>query len=434
MTHNTTDENLKREIGARSLALATVNMVVGSGIFVLPAIVAEGLGATAIAAYLVCGIMIFLLALCFAEMGSRNTRSGGAYTYIEEAFGPFAGFLAGNIYLFGGSMVSDAAVANAMADTLQYFFPSLGIEMYRMIFMLLLFGGLAWLNITSVKNGISFVALASIAKLIPLVLLIALAIPHMNAKNLTWVIQPTVSNIGSASLLLFFAFLGIEVPLNNGGEIKKPVRTVPLGIFFGVSIILVLYISIQLVTQGTLGSALSKYKEAPLAAVANITMGKPGMIFIIIVTLLSILGSLSGAILSMPRMLFAEARDGLMPKSLARVHPRFATPYIAIIIYVAFDFIIAMSGSFKQLAIIASASSLLLYLGVVLSCFKLRRTAQFNSQNGFRMPGGMAVPLIATTAIMWLLSNLVRNEIIAIAIFILFFSVIYFVTRLIKSK
>ena len=434
MADITTTEHLKREIGVRSLALAGVNMVVGTGIFVLPAIVVEGLGATAILAYIVCGALIFLLALCFAEAGSNTSKSGGVYTYIETAFGPWAGFLAGNIYLLGGCMASDAALANALADTLQHFFPALGIDVYRMTFLLLLFGGLAWLNISSVKNGVGFVVFAGIGKLLALVVLIIVAIPYVEAENLKWVSEPTVSNIGAASLLLFFAFLGLEVPLSNGGEIKNPSRTVPLGIFVAVFIVLLLYISIQWVTQGTLGDQLSAHKDTPLAAVAAIALGKPGMAFIIAVTILSILGSLSGEILSQPRILFAAARDGLLPKRLAGLHPRFATPHIAIGVYVAIGFIMAVSGGFKQLAIIASASSLLLYLGVVLSTIKLRRMKAHDAEKGFRVPGGVMIPLIAAAAIIWLLSHLAKAELTGMGIFMLAFSIIYFVMKRLKMK
>ena len=118
-------ENLKREIGVRSLTLAILNITAGSGIFIIPAIIAEDLGAAAILAYLVCGALIFLIGLCFAEVGSKTSVSGGVYSYIENAFGPYAGFLANNIYWLGGCIVSDAAIANALVDTLKYFFPFL---------------------------------------------------------------------------------------------------------------------------------------------------------------------------------------------------------------------------------------------------------------------------------------------------------------------
>lgn len=429
-----TSEHLKREIGPRQQALACVNLMVGTGIFALPALVAEGLGATAVLAYLVCGVLVFLLALCFAELGSKTSVSGGPYTFIEKAFGPYAGFLAGNLYVLG-SMASDAALANALPDVLQHFIPGLRIDIYRIIFQFLLFAGLSWLNIRSVKSGIRFAVFAGIGKLIPLLLLVAIAIPHVQADNLKWVVSPTVDNIGSGSLLLFFAFLGLETALCNGGEIKNPARTVPLGIFGGVGIVLILYLSIQVVTQGTLGDQLSAHKEAPLVAVASISLGKAGTIFMIAVTAVSILGSLSGEILSVPRILFAAARDGLMPKALAKVHSRFATPYISIMVYAGMGFLLAISGGFKQLAIIASAAILLIYLGVAFATIRLReKQATATTKKTFRVHGGAIIPLMAAAGIIWLLTNSSKREVVGILVFTAVLSALYFVMRLIKNN
>ena len=427
-------ENLKREIGVRSLSLAIVNITVGSGIFIIPAIIAEGLGATAILAYLVCGALIFLIGLCLAEVGSKTTSSGGVYTYIGNAFGPFAGFLANNIYWFGGSVLSDAAVANALADTLKYFFPFLGNMVPRVLFLFFIFGGLVLLNIRSVKNGVRFIEFATLGKLIPMVLLVIVGANFIASENLRWVTEPTISNIGTASVLLFFAFLGLEGPLSNGGEIKNPKRTVPLGIFFGVSSVLILYVSVQVVTQGVLGADMAAHKDAPLAAVAGIAFGKSGTMLIIAATVLSMLGALGGEILSIPRILFAGARDGLLPKPLAKVHPRFATPHVAIIFYAALGFIFAVSGGFKQLATIASAAVLIIYLGVVLATIKLRKRNNDSTEKSFRMPGGALVPVLATGGILWLLSNLTRIELISIALFILAFALMYLIIKMFKNK
>jgi APA family basic amino acid/polyamine antiporter len=427
-------ENLKREIGVRSLALAIINIMVGSGIFVIPAIIAAGLGATAILAYFVCGLLIFLIGLCFAEVGSKITSSGGVYTYIERAFGPFAGFLANNIFWLGGCVMSDAAIANALADTMKYFFPSLSIDLVRILFLFFVFGSLTLLNIRSVKNGVRFIEFTSLGKLIPLVILVILAIRFVEPGNLQWVIAPTVSNIGTASLLLFYAFLGFEGPVSNGGEIKNPKRTVPLGLFWGVSAVLVLYIAIQLVTQGVLGAGIETYKEAPLAAVAGIALGKSGFVLIVVVTAISMLGSLAGEILSIPRILFAGARDGLLPKPLAKVHPRFLTPHIAIVFYTALGFLFAISGGFRQLATIASAAVLIIYLGVVLASIKLRNKQVDSTEKTFRVPGGIIVQLLASAGIIWLLSNLAQQELIGIVIFIAVFSLIYLVNKLVRKR
>jgi APA family basic amino acid/polyamine antiporter len=427
-------ENLRREIGVFGLTLAILNITVGTGIFVIPAIIAEDLGAAAIVAYLVCGALIFLIALCFAEMGSKTTTSGGVYSYIEMAFGPYAGFIANNLYWLGSCVLSDAAVANGLVDSLKYFFPFLGNQVFRGMFFALLFGGFALLNIRSVKNGLRFIEFTAFGKLIPLVILVVAGVAFVSTKNLAWVSSPSISNIGTASLLLFFAFIGLDTPLSNGGEIKNVKRVVPLGILFGILSVLILYISIQLVVQGILGGTIAAHKDAPLAAVAGIIFGKAGIILILIVTAISMLGNLGGEILSIPRILFAGARDGLMPKILGRVHPKFFTPHIAILFYASLGFLFAISGGFKQLAVIATASTLLIYLGVVLSTLKLRKNNSAISEKTFRVPGGMIIPLLATCVIIWLLTGLTKPEFIGIAIFIAVFSLIYLLIKWIKKK
>lgn len=429
-----TKENLKREIGLRSLTLAILNILIGSGIFVIPAIIAESMGAAAIVAYLVCGVLIFLIALCFAEVAGNTTISGGVYTYIERAFGPFVGFLSNNVSWLGCAVIADAAIVNALADTLKYFFPLLGNVIFRTVFFLLVFGGLALLNIRSVKNSVRFMEFATVAKLTPLVLLLLVGAAFVSTENLRWTSYPTVGNTVSASLLLFFAFTGLETSLSNGGEIKNAKRTVPLAIFFGITSMLIIFISIQLITQGVLGEAIANYKDAPLAAVAGIIAGKAGVALIIAATALSMLGLLSGEILSIPRILFAGARDGLMPKPLSSIHPRFFTPHIAIGFYAVMGFLFAITGGFKQLALISSACNLLVYLGVVLATLKLRKTDLATAEKSFRVPGGVIIPLLATGGIVWLLSSLTKPEFTGIAIFIIVFSIIYLVTKLLKKK
>ncbi|WP_395050384.1 APC family permease [Flavobacterium sp.] len=426
-------ENLNREIGVRSLSLAIINITIGTGIFVIPALIAESLGAAAILAYLVCGFLIFLIALCFAEVGSKTSVSGGLYEYIESAFGPYAGFMSSNLYWLGASVISDGAVANALVDTLKSFFPLLTNEIYRVLFFILIFGGLALLNIRNVKNGVRFVEFTAFGKLLPLVLLVLVGSYFVSPQNLNWTIEPTVSSIGSASLLLFFAFMGLETPLCNGGEIKNPKKTVPLGLFFGISGVLILYIGIQVVTQGVLGETIAEHKDAPLAAVSAIVFGKIGVTLIVITTAISMLGCLGGELLSVPRVLFASARDGLFPKFLAQIHPRFLTPHTAILFYASFGLLFSIFGGFKQLAILASASSLINYLAVMLATLKLRKNDTSTSENSFRVPGGILVPILAAIAIVWLLSNLTKEELISFIVFISIFSILFLFLKKLKK-
>ncbi|MBK9420986.1 MAG: APC family permease [Flavobacteriales bacterium] len=418
-------EQLQRAIGPRTLAFATVNAIVGSGIFVLPALVSLRLGAAAILAYLVCGALIFMIALCFAELGSGTTRTGGLYAYIEEAFGPYAGFLGSNIYWFGGSMLADAAIANALADILSGFFPVMGSGMVRIFFILGLFSLLAMLNIRSVKHGIRFVEFATLAKLVPLIILVVVAAWFVDPANLRWNISPSWSGVGGASLLLFYAFLGLETPLINGGEIKDARRTVPRGLLLGLAMVLLLYISIQLVIQGVLGDELQANTASPLGAVAALAMGSPGLVAITLVMFVSMTGTMGGNMLCTPRILYAAGRDGSLPKQLGRVHERCTTPYIAIMAYALIGCTVAITGNFRQLAILSSASVLIVYLGVVSVLLKRRLRKEATPKGTFRAPGGVLLPIIAASGILWLLSNLEQQEWVAMAIFVAVLSVLY---------
>ncbi|MEP6616412.1 MAG: APC family permease [Ginsengibacter sp.] len=426
--------NLKRTIGVFGLACAVVNLTVGTGIFILPALVAEHLGAAAIICFFICGLLIFLIALCFAEVGSKITTSGGTYAYIESAFGPFAGFLANNIFWLGSCVLSDAAVANALSKTLGYFFPLIDSAPMRPLFFLLLFGGMAILNIRGSKNGLRLIIFTTFAKLIPLLLLIIFGIGHITAENLQWKNSFTFSDIGAATLILFFAFLGIESAVTNSGEFKNPSRVVPLGILSGLIFVMLLYISIQLITQGILGDQLISFKDAPLAEVSGRVFGFVGITMITIGTAVSMFGGLSGEMLAIPRVLFAGAKNGILPPFLARVHTKYITPHVAIIVYASFGYLFSVFGAFKQLIILTSASTLIIYLGVVLATIRLRYKKIPDDGKSFKIPGGISIPLLATAIIIWILSNLSKQEIISLAVALLIFSVIYVIMKRYSNK
>lgn len=427
-------ESLKREIGVFPFTLAIINAIVGTGIFMLPAIVAGELGSAAILAYLVCGVLIFLIALCFAEVGSKITVSGGTYAYIEAAFGPFAGFIANTVFWFGSCVIADAAIVNALADTLKYFFPILGETLYRYLFFFVLIGSVAFINIRSVKHGVRFIQVAALAKLIPLALLIILGAGHISAENLSWTTSPSISSIGAASLVLMFAFVGIETPVTNSGEIKNSKRTIPLGILLGISLVLILYISIQLVTQGVLGNQLPLHQDAPLSAVAGIAFGVAGITIMTVGTAISMLGGFGGDILAIPRVLYAGARNGLLPSPLAKVHPRFFTPHIAVLTYAGLCFLLAVTGGFQQLAILAGAATLLIYLGVVLATLELRKKKYVFPEKTFRAPGGIIIPLLAVCVIFWLLSSLTYQQIISFLVFVVFICLVYYIMQETKKR
>jgi amino acid transporter len=427
------EEGLKREIGLVGLTSNIVNVVIGSGIFVLPAIVSEKLGASGILAYLFCGFLVTMIMLCFAEVGSRITLTGGAYAYIEQAFGNYFGFLTTNIFVFGSSLMAASAVANALVNTLAAFIPLFESSIAKAVFLISIFGLLATLNVLGVKKGITLVKFTTVAKLTPLLLLILFGVTKISVDNLAWKSVPEISDLGKISLILFFAFQGAEGSLSISGEVKDAKRNVPRAIFLSFSVILVFYISIQLVAQGILGDSFSNFKAAPLAEVARQLFGPIGVTMLVAGTAVSMAGYLSSDSMNMPRVLFRSAKDQVIPvKQLAYVHAKYATPYISIIAYAALTCFFAITGEFRQLAIFASSSALLIYLGVALAVIKFRMD-KVREEASFKIAGGYLVPIIAIVTIIWFLSNLSQKEVTGIAIFVAILTAIYFTIRILKG-
>ena len=426
----TQDEGLVRAIGTRALSLSIVNMVVGGGIFVLPGLVAVQLGSAAIVAYLVCSLAVSLVFLCFAEIGSRVTRSGGAYAYIEEAFGPFAGFIASILFWFGWSVLSDAAITVAMVETIAIAFPILTETIPRVLFIIGLYAFLAVVNIIGVRSGVKIFVFNTIAKLVPLILLLVVGLFAIKINYLIISEWPSVQNIGGAALILFFAFAGAESGLNASGEIKNPSKTVPRGMLFGLLGIFLLYVGLQTVAQGVLGAELANNTEAPLAAAATEVFGEWGAKMLLVGGAISIFATVSGDILGAPRVVFASALDGNLPKFLAKVHPKYKTPYRAVIFFAVVICAFALSGTFKPLAVVASGSILVIYAGVCLAVIRLRYRDGEPAKGKFKLIGGPVIPIMSCLVIAWLLWQLTTEEAIGLGALI-GVSVLFYVIRVI---
>ena len=430
---HTPDEGLIREIGVRTLSLSIVNLVVGAGIFVLPGVVAAQLGSAAIVAYLVCSLAVGLVFLCFAEIGSRITRSGGAYAYIEEAFGPFAGFIASMLLWFGWSALSDAAITVAMVGALALAFPILAEPVPRSIFIITLLSFLAAVNVIGVKAGVRLFVFNTMAKLIPLVLLLAFGIFAIKFENLAIMEWPSISTVGGAAIILFFAFAGAESGLSASGEIKNPSKTVPLGLLLGLTGILALYVGLQTVSQGVLGAELANNMDAPLAAVATEVFGEWGAKMLLVGGVISIYATVSGDMLSAPRVVFASARDNNLPKFLTAVHPKYKTPYVSIIFFAAVVCVFALSGTFKPLAVLASGSILIIYGGVSLAVLRLRHRDGEPDPGQFKLPFGPVIPVLSCLVVGWLLWQLTAEEATALAALI-GVSVLVYAIRIVSKR
>ncbi|MHB1097167.1 MAG: APC family permease [Gemmatimonadaceae bacterium] len=424
------DRGLTRAIGVLGLSAAIFNTTVGGGIFRLPGVVTELMGASAPWVYVICALAIGLVVLTFAEAGSRVSMTGGPYAYVEMVFGPYAGFMSG-VLLWLLSTTALASVASAYAGFIGALIPVLSAPLPRALVLAATFALLAGVNVRGVKQGTQLITAVSVAKLLPLLVLVAVGALAVSPANLVAESAPAAATFARTATILFFAFMGIESALVPSGEIKDPSRTVPRAIAIAMIGVTVLYISIQLVSQGVLGvEALAAAKTAPLAAVAERLMGSPGRLLLLIGAAISTFGYMSGMTLATPRALFAFARDGFLPRQLASVHPSFHTPWLAIVLQSAVCCALAVRNEFEALAVLANLAALLLYAMCAVAAWELRRRGvQNEGTTPIKLPLGPTVHILTCVVIAWMLTSITLAEWRAVGMVLVIATVLFFFRR-----
>src|SRR5256885_3350521 len=396
------DHQLVRGIGISALTANIVSSTIGAGIFVIPATVAKGLGSAAPLAFVCCAIAMVLFVTCFAMAGSRVSLTGGLYAYVEVAFGRYIGFLAGMLY-FLTALGAVAGVVNVLANSVALVIPSLGSPMMRIVVMLAVYGSLVLINIRGVRKGAGAVTVITLAKLLPLLLFICAGIFFIHPPNLSWSGWPGSKSLGDAVVLLMFAFVGIEVALIPSGEVKNPSRTVPRSAYLALVITTVIYILIQIVGQGTLGTNLANYPDAPLAESAAKFLGNIGRTILLAGATISAFGFVTSDILSSPRMIFAFGRDGALPQFFAHVHPRYRSADVAIITYAVLAFALSVSGTFERLAVLSNVAVLLMYFLCCAACWVLLKRDVRSDGKPLTFAGMKIVPALAIITILAIL-------------------------------
>ncbi|HET9371617.1 MAG TPA: amino acid permease [Vicinamibacterales bacterium] len=398
-----------------ALAASIVNVTIGGGIFRLPADGAGTLGATAPMAYLLCAAAMGLIVLCMAEAGSRVALTGGLYAYIEVAFGPFVGFLAGFL-LWMVLTFAMAAVATVLVANLGALVPALSSRAVSAAVLVVIYTVFAVINIIGVQRGARVNTAITVAKLLPLLLLIVGGLFAIDPANLTAGEPPDMATLARSSILLIFVFAGIEAALVPGGEVRDPARTVPRAIFLAMGAVTLLYAGLQFVAQGVLGPALATSKAAPLADAAGVAIGGWARQLLLVGAIISMLGHAGGMILATPRTLFAFARDGFLPAALARVHPVHRTPVTAIVVQCSLVLVLAISSTFERLAILANLSTLIVYGLACIATWQLRRRDVRAGGVPFRVPMPGLVVVLALAVIGWMLTSVTREEWTALAV------------------
>lgn len=407
------DRGLVRGIGAIGFAMAITNEVVGSGIYRLPATMAAAAGTAAPWAYLACLVAIGAVVLCFAEAGSRVPTSGGPYGYVAAAFGPMAGFVAG-ILLYLSCLLALGAVAAAFADTIGAAVPLLGAGVPRALLIVAVVGGIAWINVGGVALATRIIGWATLVKIVPLLLFVAIGAIGLALGGAapTAVVQTPGAGIGEAVILAMFAFSGMESPLAASGEVANPTRTIPRALLLAMGSIGLLYVVIQLVAENLLGGALPGSKTPLADALALIDPRLRGLM--LAAASFSMLCWLASDLLGAPRVLFAFARDRLLPAPLGRVHPRHATPHVAIWLHAGLAIVLAVTGEFEPLAILAALATAGLYLMGSAAAWALRHRGVAIHGTPLALPGLPLIAIVGIASMMAVIALAKPAEIIAL--------------------
>ena len=406
-------ESLVRAMGTFGLAAAIINITIGGGIFRLPANVASSLGPAAPIAYLVCAAAMALIVRCIAVAGSRVALTGGPYAYVGTALGPYAGFISGVMLWMLGTFAG-AAVATVFASSVGLLIGELAGRGMEIAILVGAFAFWSLVNLRGVGLGARLNSVATIAKLLPLILIGVGGLFFINPQNLSWTTTPAASEVARTSLLLIFAFAGLEVALVPSGEVRDIERTVPRAIALAMIGITSLYIALQVSAQGILGGGLAQSTVSPLADAAGASFGGWARAFLLAGASISMFGYIGGMTLSVPRMVYAFARDGFLPRVFAEVDPVHHVPRAAIVAQSALVVVLAITGTFERLAILANVSALALYFGCALAAWRLTRSA--------------LVPWLACAVIVWLLTGLTKEEWLGFGVCVVLATLVYFAT------
>jgi amino acid transporter len=418
------DVGLVRAMGPWALAASIVSMIVGAGIFVVPAALAASVGPYAPLAFLACGFAVGAVAICFAEGGSRVSTSGGVYGVIEAAFGPLAGYVSGTL-LWVCCVLACGAVSAGLGDVVASLVPQPLAGWTRAAVIVTVIGGLALVNIGGVVHGARLVSATTTLKLAPLAIFVIAGASAIHGSNFSVTVHPDAQGLGRALILAVFTLVGMETSLCASGEVVRPNRTIPRALAIAVFSVTILYVVIQLIAQGILGASLATSK-APLAdAMAHI---HPTLRAVMLAgTALSMFGWLGSDILGSPRQLFAFARDGLLPRFLGRIHPRSHAPHLAILCYATLAITLALTGTFAELVVLSTLAVAALYAAGCAASWVLARrgVALSGTPLNFRFLGTAAVIGIGSMLALIALGSL--EEIIGLAMLIGLSIVLYLV-------
>ncbi len=408
---------LIRAMGRWTLTALVINSIIGSGIFGLPSVVAGFVGKQSPLAYLVAAAGIGVVIACFAELASQFGAAGGPYLYAREAFGRFIGLEIGWLLLLV-RLTASAAAANLFTNYLAEFWPAVQEPVTRLTVLAVLIGFLAAVNVRGIKSGAAASNVFTVAKLVPLILFaIAGGVFLLRTHPaIPGVMQGGTSapmrNWLEAVLVLMFAYGGFEGAVIPMAETKDPRRDAPFALLVALVTVTLLFFAIQYIVVAVLPGA--SMTDRPLAAAARQFGGTAGAALISTGALISVCGFLTAQLLLAPRLTFALGEKGDFPPFFARIHARFQTPHISILVFAAIIWCLSAAGSFTWNVFLSSVGRLFIY-GLTCAALPVLRK-KYPNRRAYRLPAGNLFAVLGVFFMVLLASRMNRGEVIFILI------------------
>ena len=422
MTATAAQPTLVRAIGRWSFAALVLNTIIGTGVFVLPGTLGGALGWSSMFAWLLAAGLTGAMIFSFAEVASRFSRAGGAYLYGTAAFGPFVGIQMAWMGYFV-RCITAAVQANLFTTYLVELWPAAASRPAQVAVTVAFIGIQALVNIRSVGSGAVVSNVFAVVKLVPLVAFGALGVAWLamgRAAAPAVATDPTLGGWLNALVLLMFAYGGFESALIPMAEVKDARRDAPFALITGLALVTVVYLAAQLTVLVTLTEPAATNR--PLAASARVMFGGGGAVVITVAALISVYGWVASNMLNVPRLTMAMAEQGALPSFFAKVHPKYRTPWISILVFAAISLVLALQSGLLQNLSLSAVSRLLLYGGVCASLpvFRSREAREIVTPGVepalFRVKGGTILAAIGMALSIVLVTRMNQREAITLAV------------------
>jgi APA family basic amino acid/polyamine antiporter len=362
---------LKREIGLFGATALGIGAIIGSGIFIVTGIVAGIAGPAMIISVLIAGIIALFSAISVAELSVYLPEEGGTYAFAQKLISPFAGFIAGWIWVFSNIFVG-AAVSLGFAHYFVTLFPAVPVKviavMICIIFIIINYFGLK--ESTLLNNALVT------SKVLILLFFVAFGLGFFRVDHFTPLAPMGMTGILGGAALIFFAYTGFARVTIMAEEVKEPEKTIPRSIFLALGISTILYILVSVVAVGLTGTSNLALSGSPLADAIRIT-GNPGAVLLISLgAMIATASVLLTTIMGISRIVFAMARNNDLPPFLSRISPRFSTPHYAIWITGFFMVAAVLIADLALVIAISTLAMLIFYFIANIAALRLPRKYQ----------------------------------------------------------